>query len=73
MPLAWAPLTECLEPLSCAEMNPSVAALGALGALPLEAACHSPLAIQSCMRAHSAHASSLTMVDLSSLPKACAV
>ena len=70
MPLAWAPLTECLEPLSCAEMNPSVAALGAL---PLEAACHSPLAIQTCMRAHSAHASSLTMVDLSSWPKACAV
>ena len=70
MPFAWAPLTECLEPLSCAEMNPSVAALSAL---PLEAACHSPLAIQSCMRAHSAHASSLTMVDLSSLSKACAV
>merc|ERR1712167_183492 len=33
-------------------MNPSVAALGALGALPLEAACHSTLAIQTCMRAH---------------------
>ena len=73
MPLAWAPLTECLEPLPCAVMNPSVAALGALGARLLDAACRPPLAIQTSMRAHSAHASSLTMEDLSSWPKACAV